>query len=251
MPRKARVKSETGFYHVTIRGNGMQIIFEDDDDRSALLRIIDSIFPKHALELIAWCFMDNHIHLLIDDPADRMSECMHATMVAYANRFNARSGHRGHVFQERFDSSPVLSDEHLLNAVRYIHLNPQKAGIGPFGSYRWSSHSEYASEGEPSHISQGWRRALFAAPESYIRFMESATPCSYRPAGKRRIADQDVLDVARASVWEKADCELAEIKMLPRDRRDAVLAALKAEGLTCAQIQRLTGIGAWIIKHAA
>lgn len=126
MPRKPRSKSPTGYFHVTLRGNGGQLLFDDAEDRIAMLQILDAILPKHNIELIAWCLMGNHIHLLIDDPDDRKSDAMHAIAVSFAGRYNARTGHIGHVFQERFWDSPIKSEVYLLEAIRYIHLNPQK-----------------------------------------------------------------------------------------------------------------------------
>lgn len=76
MPRKPRSKSPTGYFHVTLRGNGGQLLFDDAEDRIAMLQILDAILPKHNIELIAWCLMGNHIHLLIDDPDDRKSDAM-------------------------------------------------------------------------------------------------------------------------------------------------------------------------------
>ena len=72
MPRKPRSKSPTGYFHITLRGNGGQLLFDDAEDRIAMLQILDAILPKHNIELIAWCLMGNHIHLLIDDPDDRV-----------------------------------------------------------------------------------------------------------------------------------------------------------------------------------
>ena len=63
MPRKPRSKSPTGYFHVTLRGNGGQLLFDDAEDRIAMLQILDAILPKHNIELIAWCLMGNHIHL--------------------------------------------------------------------------------------------------------------------------------------------------------------------------------------------
>lgn len=146
MPRKPRSKSPTGYFHVTLRGNGGQLLFDDAEDRIALLQILDAILPKHNIELIAWCLMGNHIHLLIDDPDDRKSDAMHAIAVSYAGRYNARTGHIGHVFQERFWDSPIKSEEYLLEAIRYIHLNPQKAGLAAYHEYPMEQPSRVPNE---------------------------------------------------------------------------------------------------------
>lgn len=162
MSRRPRSKSPTGYYHVTLRGNGGQLLFDDDSDRIAMLQILDAILPKHKIELVAWCLMGNHIHLLINDPDDHMSEAIHAIAVSYAGRYNAHTGHIGHVFQERFWDSPIKSEEYLLEAIRYVHLNPQKAGLAAYDDYPWSSHREYLMGGEVSTscLRKRCRRAL-------------------------------------------------------------------------------------------
>ena len=142
MPRKPRTKSPTGFYHVTLRGNGGQMLFDNDDDRRAFLQILAAILPKHNIRLLAWCLMGNHVHLLVDDTDDKLSAAMHAITVSFAGRYNARAGHIGHVFQERFNASTIAREEHLLEAIRYIHMNPQKAGLARYDDYKWSSHGE-------------------------------------------------------------------------------------------------------------
>lgn len=108
MPRKPRSKSPTGYFHVTLRGNGGQLLFDDAEDRIAMLQILDAILPKHNIELIAWCLMGNHIHLLIDDPDDRKSDAMHAIAVSFADRYNARTeGISATCFRSGFGIRPL------------------------------------------------------------------------------------------------------------------------------------------------
>ena len=67
-----------------------------------------------GVDVIAWCLMDNHVHLVLCDGERRLSEAIGALAMRYAQRFNARSGHVGHVFQERFKSIPIeYSAKHL------------------------------------------------------------------------------------------------------------------------------------------
>ena len=142
MSRKPRQKSQTGLYHITMRGNGKQLLFEDDEDRRRILSLIRSSIARFNIRLIAWCLMGNHVHLVLSDPDDNMSEAMHLVMSCYATWYNRRHGHVGHVFQDRFSSASISSEEYLLDAIRYVHFNPQKAGICPYDAYRWSSHLE-------------------------------------------------------------------------------------------------------------
>ena len=252
MPRKPRSQSPTGYYHITLRGNGGQLLFDDDEDRVAMLQILDAILPKHDIELIAWCLMGNHIHLLINDPDDRKSEAMHAITVSFAGRYNARTGHIGHVFQERFWDSPVKSEEYLLAAIRYIHMNPQKAGLARYGDYPWSSHREYLIRTLPRrHIAGELVEALFPTPRTYLQFMESAPTLPYRPIATAKVADEDLSEFGNAIVREVAGCTPTELRSVSKALRNEAILALRKEGLTIKQIQLLTGLGRWIIKNAA
>ena len=129
MPRVARTKSASGIYHVVMRGVGRQLIFEDDDDRRALLEKLGKLSDEGCLTVYAWCLMSNHFHLLIKEGCEPIASAMKRLGVSYAMRFNLKTGRVGHVFQDRFSSEPVESDEYFLTVVRYIHNNPQKAGM--------------------------------------------------------------------------------------------------------------------------
>ena len=251
MPRKPRSKSPTGFFHVTLRGNGGQLLFDGDEDRIALLQILDAILPKHNIELIAWCLMGNHIHLLVDDPDDRKSDAMHAIAVSYAGRYNARAGHIGHVFQERFWDSPIRSEEYLLEAIRYIHLNPQKAGLATYDDYPWSSHREYlmGARSRP-HVTGDIVDALFPTPRSYLKFMKSVPTLPYRPSATAKVREEDLSEFGAAVVQNVAGCAPTELKSVSKALRNEAILALRKEGLTIKQVQLLTWLGTWIIKNA-
>lgn len=148
MTRVARALSELGHYHVMLKGCAGQLIFEDDDDRLYFLNLLNRRFTSAHIRLLAWCLMDNHVHLLFDDLNNQMSVAMHAIDTAYAKHFNQKTGRRGPVFQERFKSVIISDDKQLLRCVRYIHDNPAKAGISSAPLYRWSSFHEYFSHPE-------------------------------------------------------------------------------------------------------
>ena len=80
MPRCARPVSITGYYHVFDRGNSKQIIFEDDSDRYRFLSDISDRFARHEVAVLAWCLMDNHFHLMVDDPFDNLSKAMQCAL---------------------------------------------------------------------------------------------------------------------------------------------------------------------------
>ena len=95
---------------------------------------------SHALrrfdvEVFGWCLMGNHVHLLLHGHIAGISKAMQVLLGTYALKFNEQTGRSGHLFQERFSSEPIDSDEYLLSALRYIHQNPDKARIATYDSY--------------------------------------------------------------------------------------------------------------------
>ncbi|NYB74900.1 transposase [Sedimentibacter hydroxybenzoicus DSM 7310] len=146
MPRQARVHSDTGIYHIMIRGNDKRIIFLDNEDRK---RFISTLFEKASEENIriyAYCLMNNHVHLLLHEEDDNIAILMKRINVSYVYYFNKRYKRVGHLFQDRFKSEIVDNDDYLLAVVRYIHNNPVKAGIvSSPEKYLWSSYNDYIS----------------------------------------------------------------------------------------------------------
>lgn len=90
MTRRPRAHAESGFYHVILKGSGSQIIFEDDSDRRPFLSYLDMYRRAFDVRIIAWCLMSNHVHMIISDDADALSDFMHSLTPAYACKFNRR-----------------------------------------------------------------------------------------------------------------------------------------------------------------
>lgn len=251
MSRKPRQKSLIGLYHITMRGNGKQLLFEDDEDRRRILSLVRSSIVRFNIRLIAWCLMGNHVHLVLSDPDDNVSEAMHLVMSCYATWYNRRHGHVGHVFQDRFSSAPISSEEYLLDAIRYVHFNPQKAGICPYGAYRWSSHLDYV-ERDPdiATVDLAFVRFAFTRVRDYQTFMNASNVVVVRPSTGGRIDEDEALDVGISLVRLFGLSELSDVKSLDKTKRNEVLAAMRGAGLSIRQIQRLTGVGEWSIRKA-
>ena len=139
---KSRAKSESNIYHVMARGDGRQIVFENDEDRKLFLALLRNRKQQDA-PIFAWCLMDNHFHLVIQASLPVLSLMMQQIMSQYASSFNMRHQHTGHVFNQRFKSEPINDDSYFLTVVRYVHQNPIKAGITKTCFYPWSSYGEY------------------------------------------------------------------------------------------------------------
>lgn len=248
MARPARAASESGYYHVVLRGNGKQLLFEDDIDRHAFVDMAAEQLAKRGIDVIAWCLMDNHVHLLLRDVDMQLSGAMHALATKYAQYFNRRTGHSGHVFQGRFGSFPVNDDAYMLEAVRYIHDNPAKAGVSAASEYWWSSYREYVGRAKLTDTSIVLD--MLGGVDAFVAFQAAGADKPYRIAGGHRIAVDEAREVAAVALSASCGCAIGEVKTLPKASRDECLAALRDAGLSMRQIERLTRIGRKTIARA-
>lgn len=143
MPRHFRVKSGTDTYHIMIRGINKEEIFKDISDRRKFLKTLKNTKEKYQYYIYAYCLMNNHVHLLINDSQKNISNILQSLLITYAIYFNKKYDRVGHVFQNRYNSKCVENLEYLLNVVRYIHRNPENANIEKTEKYEWSSYKEY------------------------------------------------------------------------------------------------------------
>ena len=249
--RSPRVHGASDIYHVIARGTGKQLIFEDDFDRTRFLSIMSSALEKTSAELYAWCLMGNHVHLLIHAPLETLSQCMKLICGEYARHFNERHERSGHLFQERYRSEPVETDEYLMTVIRYIHLNPETAGISSFESYWWSSYSEYV--GMARYCSTEFVLSIFGSMEAFVSMHllpgedERCLELGRRLTPRNTLGDEMALDIARNAL---GTVEPSDVKTFERGKRDSLLRKLKATGLPLRKIERITGISKSVIARA-
>jgi REP element-mobilizing transposase RayT len=129
MPRAARDISENGIYHIMLRGSNRQTIFEDYRDIERLIDTVKRYKSVSKYELYAYCFMNNHVHFLMKETEEPVSISIKRISSSYVFWYNKKYERCGHLFQERFKSEVIDSDEYFLTVLRYIHQNPMKAGI--------------------------------------------------------------------------------------------------------------------------
>jgi putative transposase len=140
MARLSRIVIPSVPHHVTQRGNRRLPIFFSDEDRSAYLSLIAEACAAHGTICLAWCLMDNHVHLiLVPSSEDGLRATLGEAHRRYSRRINFREGWRGYLFQGRFASYP-MDDAHLMVAVRYVENNPVAAQmVARAEEWRWSS----------------------------------------------------------------------------------------------------------------
>lgn len=146
MPRQPRLDIPGLVHHVMARGIEGQDLFRDDDDREGFLkRLADGVSKPGGPQLYAWALMSNHFHLLLRGGAGCLSPMMRRLLTGHAVTYNLRYKRQGHLFQNRYKSIVVDEEPYFLELVRYIHLNPVRAGIvkslEELASYPYTGHA--------------------------------------------------------------------------------------------------------------
>jgi putative transposase len=129
MLRQARLDIPGLVYHVMARGIETKEIFRDDRDREQFLARFGELVVWAGARVYAWCLLSTHFHVLIRRGEQPLAALMRRLMTGHAVRFNRRHGRAGHLFQNRYKSIVVEEEPYFLQAVRYIHLNPVRAGL--------------------------------------------------------------------------------------------------------------------------
>lgn len=148
MARIARVVVPGYPHHVTQRGNRRQPTFFCAGDYASYIELIATAKEAAGVSILAYCLMPNHVHLVaVPDTCDSLADLFRDAHRRYTRRINIRKGWRGHLWQERFHSC-VMDEAHLLAAVRYIELNPVRAGLCDLpDNWPWSSvHAHLAAQ---------------------------------------------------------------------------------------------------------
>jgi len=153
MPRRPRLDYDGALHHVMARGIARGEIFVDEEDRQAFVDRLAVGVGCAELTIYAWALMPNHVHLLAGSPAGQLSAAMRRLLSSYAGHFNRRHERVGHLFQNRFKSLLVDADDYLLELVRYVHLNPVRAGLvetlDALDHYPWAGHQALLSISPP------------------------------------------------------------------------------------------------------
>ncbi len=240
-----RKPSKADIHHVFARGVGRQIIFEDDRDRRAYIGMLSKYAAENGCSILAWCLMDNHVHILIKADLSDLSNLMNRLNSTYAIVFNKRHDRVGHLFQSRFGSEPVDTDAYLMTVVRYIHRNPEAAHLGTMATYPWSSFREFT--GRPGIADVAFVLAVFGGVEPFLEFHaldDPSAPCIDEGRGRRLLDPEAACATANAVI---APARVESVKGMPRNERDAAIAKMRKAHLSVRQIERLTGVSRGVI----
>lgn len=263
MSRKSRLASDSGIYHVMLRGVNRQDIFECENDYLKYLSLLErAVFPVDeitgkslppTLVLYAYCLMPNHVHLLVREQSGGISDAIKSISVSYAYYFNKKYEHLGHLFQDRFRSEVVNDWDYFLTLMRYIHQNPVAGGlVRDVRHYRWSSWREYDPEmvcDVPMCATKSvFTKISFPALEELV---DDPLPKTQRILDFDRDTSIRVNDdVIREFLHDACGIKsISEIQQLPKERRNEVLKLLLEYGAGERQITRVTGISRGVISR--
>jgi putative transposase len=245
MPRHLRIRSNSGYYHIMLRGNEQKNIFHDDFDRHRFLEILNSKKENNSFYLHAFCLMNNHIHLMLSEYKENISTIMKRINISYVSYFNLKYKRVGHLFQDRFKSEIVENDSYVLSLARYIHQNPVKAGIvNSINSYNWSSYNSYLNEKNEWFpiVDKDIILGLFSnnknnAMKEYIRFMNEETKDSFIDLNEE---NQEELKLnAINEIFKK---KIAEVKLQDNNTTETIIKEFKKKtNLSIREIASLSG----------
>ena len=263
MARKIREKSGTGIYHVMLRGINRQDIFNDEEDYRRFLTVLSHMvcpsdettgkpLPPRCL-FYAYCLMPNHVHLLIRENTDCLSEAVKRIAVAYAQYYNKKYERFGHLFQDRFRSEPVNDGSYFFTLMQYIHQNPVAAGLSAdVDSYPRNSWGEYVRHATGIQTICCTQHVLARMPlEELHDFVNTLLPATDSmldfDSGVEKNSDEEVRR------FLKDTCGLRtpqDIQLYPRERQLDIVRLVRDYGASLRQISRLTGLSYGIVRRA-
>ena len=181
MPRRARLDAPNALHHIMVRGINKAAIFQDDQDRNKFLERLGENVVEAKCAVYAWVLMTNHVHILFKSGGKGISAVMRKQLTWYAQYYNRRHRRTGHLFENRYKS--ILCDEnnYLLALIRYIHLNPVRAGMATtleeLDLYPWSGHSAVMGKHQcewmdVSYVLSQFGSKVHAARSDYRTFVQ-------------------------------------------------------------------------------
>lgn len=240
MPRGPRLDAPGVVHHVMVRGIEQCDIFRSDDDRGDFVRRLARLLPDTQTTCLAWCLLSNHLHLVLRSGPHGLAHLMRRLLTGYAGAFNRRYGRAGHLFQNRYHSLVCEEDLYLLVLVRYVHLNPLRAGLVPsvntLADYPWCGHG--ALMGRSCHAWQETAEVLarFAqdaeqAGRAYAAFVAEGVDHAQVPERRTKVTGQGAVRAISEAVSCLTD-GVASTKILGSPEFTASLRARRRQATT-------------------
>ena len=190
MPRQARLDAPGTLHHVMLRGIERRAIVTDDADRHDFVRRLGALTMQSRTAVYGWALLTNHAHLLLRSGPDGLPQLMRRFLTGYAQAYNRRHQRHGHLFQNRYKSIVCEEDGYFVELLRYIHLNPIRAGLvgtlSELERYPWSGHGVLMGEVAGNWQEREWVLSWFgktanSARKAYREFVAAGVGQERRP----------------------------------------------------------------------
>ena len=238
MSRQAREEAESGIYHVMLKGINKENLFQNEKEKRYFLQLVKEYKTKCGFELYAYCLMNSHVHLLINEQDGTISDIIKKISGTYAVWYNKKHDRVGHLFQNRFRSKPVKDDKYFFAVLHYILYNPVKAGLcNNIEEYEFSSAREYLfDERGITDVYFAFRltdkeelqSSLREKPKEEYKTLEGRIPDSK--------AEQRIRTVLGDVLFE-------QLQKMKRHQLKDIIPELLQTGASLRQISRVTGVG--------
>lgn len=246
MPRKPRMFEGSGFYHVILRGNNKQNLFNDKADRMFFLNRLRKYATELDIHIHAYCLMNNHVHILIGNADRNMSLLIQKLANSYVFYFNRKYDRCGHLFQGRYKSEPILNDAYFKTVFRYILQNCEKAGLGSVDQYEWNSHRYLRKSTYDSFVKTEYIISLFDSKKQLLDYLsqKETTKCM-EYENKLVFSDEGAFGLIKKLFGISSPYKLERLKIDDQIQKCRIM---RDNGISMNQIARITGISRAIIR---
>ena len=253
MPRKPRIISSTGIYHVILRSINQHIIFEEDSDYQKFLFIMSDCKIKFDVDIYAYCLMDNHIHLLLHSTPDNLPVFFQSLGSRFVYWYNNKYLRYGHLFQDRYHSIPVEDTSYFLSVMAYIHNNPVRANLCKYPSeYRWSSYNAYLGQ-KNTLLDLSYSYDIAGSKDSLLHYFathnENDSEQDFTgdfPQKNHFLTDDQALEIFKL---ETGLTTTSGTDNLPKSQRNEYIRLCRRKNFTQGQIARLMGVSEITVRR--
>lgn len=248
MPRKPRELSPSGFYHVILRGINKQTVFASCQEKSYFLKVLQRMGKEREYEIIAYCLMNNHAHMLIKTGSMPLDVSMKRISVSYVYYYNKLHNRSGSLFDYRYTSVVIKNEVQLMICARYIHNNPVSAEVTRKPEdYMWSSYRYYMGLDQKSPVPLNTKTLL----SLYDSDINQALKCMQEfTEGEVHKAPTPLTECIE-NILDQEHVLPEKLKYLPRQRRDRIIRMILAQtGAKAKELSEILGVNTTIIYNS-
>jgi REP element-mobilizing transposase RayT len=249
MARRPRLFAPGVLYHVIVRGNQRQKTFLSDSDYQAYLKRLARYREKYDYTVHAYCLMPNHAHLLLESSEHPLAKFMQGVQQSYSQYFNWKHHKTGHVFEGRYKAIICQKDEYLLELIRYIHLNPVRAGmVKTPEEHRYSGHHAYIRGKATEIIDPAKVLSVFGGKAAYRRFIQDGVGEGHN---KEYYEVEDQRFLGEEGFGETMVAKQAKEELRPAKRKSLDSMAKELARATAVEMQVLRSADrSWAVSNA-